>query len=197
MLLVLSSLALAQSVQTVQPPSAGKAKLGIGVQADLGFVPSGLTIGWAGTLFVGVEGGVGFSCYGGRAIVVTPSDAAVFGYEGTYCRDLSWQVNAESGSTGLFVGARRKLAPGRYAGFQLGLGYSAGTIEDLDATWDGFYIRPRGSASIEQGPVALDVGPFIQLPILFTQRVEGEGIGPGMLTRIGLEFSIYVGRFGS
>ena len=186
----LSSLALAQ------PVSSEKAKFGIGVQTDLGFVPSGFTVGWAGTLYVAVGGAVGFSCYGGRAVLIPPSDTAIIGYEGTYCRDLSWQVDADEGSTGFFAGARRKLAPGRYAGFQLGVGYAAGSIDDVDATWDGMYIRPRGSTTVERGPLAIDVGPFIQLPILFTQRVDGDAIGAGMLTRIGIEISVYAGRFG-
>lgn len=188
--MLLSSLALAQ------PASSGKAKIGIGFTSDLGFVPAGLTVGWADAVYVAVGGGVGFSCYGGRAILVAPTDTALFGYEGTYCRDLSWQVDAESGSTGLFVGVRRELAPGRYAGFQFGLGYSAGTIDNVGATWDGLYIRPRGSTTIERGPISIDIGPFIQLPILFTQRVNGEAVGAGMLTRLGIEFTIYAGRFG-
>lgn len=203
MLVLLASLALAQ--QPPPPPTpapaaepadaTGRPKIGVGFTYDLGFVPTDLTIGWAGQLFVAVGSVVGFSCFGGRAVLIPGSDDVVVGLEGTYCRTLSYQIDADSRSTGLFVGTRRKVDDGQYVSVQLGMGYSGGVVQDGNARWDGMYVRPRAAMTIERGPLAVDVGPFIQLPIFFTQRVEGDSIGTGMLTRIGLELTVYGGRF--
>ena len=203
MLMLLTALAFAQ-----QPPAAApgpepsptrteRPKFGVGFVYDLGFVPSDVSIGWAGQAYVEVGAAVGFSCFGGRGIAIAGTDDVLFGVEGTYCRALSYRVDAASRSVGFFGGYRQELEDGRYAGFQIGVGYSGGVVIDPDITWEGMYVRPRGSVMMERGPLGFDVGPFIQIPIFFTQKVEGGSEGAGMLTRIGVELTVYAGRFGN
>jgi hypothetical protein len=206
-LLLTSFLAFAQpSPPPSAPPStapsastssAGHAKLGVGIAYDLGIVPLDVSIGWAGQLFVAVSDLIGFSCFGGRAVMVPASDDVMFGLESTYCRDISFRVDAAARSAGFFVGVRQKMDEGQYGSFQLDIGYSGGSSPDNNATWEGMYVRPRGGVIIERGPLAFEAGPFLQLPILFTQKVDGDRVGAGMLVRVGVEVSVYVGRFGN
>lgn len=201
MLVYLASLALAQQPLPQSPAvplvdaSDSRPKFGVGVTYDLGLVPGALTIGWAGQAYIAVGSVAGFSCFGGRAVFVPGSDTVVVGLDGTYCRSLSFQLDADSRSMGVFFGTRRRVDEGQYASVQLGVGYSGGSVKSANARWDGMYIRPRASVTMERGPLAVEVGPFLQLPILFTQRVEGDEIGAGMLTRLGIELTVYAGRF--
>lgn len=201
MVLLLLSL-MAHAADPASTPSSvtaaedrSRPTFGLGVTYDLGIVPSGLTIGWAGAPYVGVTSVLGFSCVGGKAMFSPADSPAMVGVEGTWCGALTWTVDAESSSVGGYVGVRSPAGAGRYGTVQFGMGYSGGRVDEGDVSWEGMYIRPRATVMVERGLLAFEVGPFIQLPILFTQRVEGELRGPGMLTRIGIELSVMLGRF--
>jgi len=159
----------------------------IGVSGDIGVFIRGLTIGTGG---LGVYGSTGLGGVGGKAFVAL-NNGLRLGAEGGVDWDFMGGVDSEWWFAGGLVGVARPIAPGRFAGGSLGIGYGEGNERNYQFKQTSVYFRPRTSMLVMMEPIGAEFAIFAHLPIILEQTVEGRPSDYGWTPWAGVELTLY------
>jgi len=173
----------------ISPPALAS-ELGVGVSGDLGVFIRGLTVGTGG---IGAYGSTGIGGVGGKLFFKADAGLRV-GVSGAVDWDLSRYYDAQLWWVGGDFAIERPIGEGRFAGGGVGIGYGQADESIYDYFQDYLYFRTHSTVRQVVGPLGLEVGVYVQLPIVLSQSLRGQPVNLGWIPWMGAEVTIYFNR---